>query len=162
MEGRAGWEVVTRLSGFTKVTTRNNHEIYSGPPRYIIARIDSEMLQSFGIPAASRFQMWTQVGDIERDLLSSISREPYLLRHLFIALTAFDKENMLANVSRRILNRCSRAGCSILGTAFRLASPGWERGRLAYSAINKPLQHTKCSPRLLEQETTMRVGLDRG
>lgn len=91
MEGRAGWEVVTRLSGFTKVTTRNNHEIYSGPPRYIIARIDSEMLQPFGIPAASRFQMWTQVGDIElRDLLSSILREPYLLRHLFIALTAFD------------------------------------------------------------------------
>jgi hypothetical protein len=66
MEGRAGWEVVTRLSDFTKATTRKSNEIYSGPPRYI-ARIDSEMQQPFGTSILRvAFKYRTHVGDIER------------------------------------------------------------------------------------------------
>lgn len=67
MEGRARWEVVTRLSDFTKATTRKSNEIYSGPPRCTIARIDSEMQQPFGtsiLRVAVKYR--THVGDIER------------------------------------------------------------------------------------------------
>jgi hypothetical protein len=63
MEGRAGWEVVTRLNDFTKATRAMR---FIAVRRYTIARIDPKMLQPFGtsiLRAPFKYRM--HAGDIE-------------------------------------------------------------------------------------------------
>jgi hypothetical protein len=113
MERRAGWEAVTRLSDFTKATTRKSNEIYRGPPRCTIVRIDSEMQQLLALRSCEL------ISNIGRTSVTSngeiafvdIKRAIFTEAPVHCASSITTKENMLAGVTRRIPSHCSKTGC---------------------------------------------------